>query len=281
MAQNPKYTELFNNGEHSCISFHDLVTGDGIQANQFLVIDNQRAALIDPGGDLTYTALKVAVSNMVLLKDLDYVIASHQDPDIIASVGRWLTNTGSTVVTSGLWARFLPHLISDFTSNQIKGGFGERIIAIPDEGGRLPLGNCELTAVPAHFLHSVGNFQFYDPVSRILFSGDLGASLGGDHEPVSDFDAHIPLMEAFHQRYMCSNKVCRLWANMVRSMDVEMIVPQHGPAFRGKPMVTRFLDWISDLKCGVDLLTQQNYRFPDKGTDPVPATPAPRPLEEA
>lgn len=120
-----------------------------------------------------------------------------------------------------------------------------------------------IKAVPAHFLHSVGNFQFYDPVSKILFSGDMGASLVDDAQtPVSNFDAHIPSMRGFHQRYMCSKKVTRLWADMVRGMDVEMMVPQHGQPFQGKEMIGRFLDWISELDCGIDLLTQANYRCP-------------------
>jgi flavorubredoxin len=49
-------------------------------------------------------------------------------------------------------------------------------------------------------------------------------------------------------------------------MDVEMIVPQHGPAFRGKAMVNRFLDWISGLSCGIDLLSRNDYRA---GESPV------------
>lgn len=255
-----KYTELFSDGRHRCLSFHDLVGGEGIQANQFLVIDNGHAALIDPGGDLTFTPLKIAISSLVLLKDLDYVIASHQDPDIIASLGRWLSNTDSKVITSQLWSRFLPHLVSDFTGSHIKDGLARRILSLKDAGGRIPLGESELVAVPAHFLHSVGNFHFYDPVSRILFSGDVGASVGAGHEPVTDVDAQLPYMTAFHRRYMCSNKVCRLWADMVRDMDVEMIVPQHGPAFQGRAAVTRFLDWFSELRCGIDLLGASHYR---------------------
>ena len=39
-------------------------------------------------------------------------------------------------------------------------------------------GNGKLMALPAHFLHSSGNHQIYDPESRILYSGDLGASVG-------------------------------------------------------------------------------------------------------
>lgn len=70
----------------------------------------------------------------------------------------------------------------------------------------LPLGKTQLFALPAHFLHSEGNFQFYDPISKILFSGDMGASLLGDADVrVEDFDAHIPTMRGFHQRYMVSN----------------------------------------------------------------------------
>ena len=30
-------------------------------------------------------------------------------------------------------------------------------------------------ALPAHFLHSVGNFHIYDPIAKILYTGDLGA----------------------------------------------------------------------------------------------------------
>ena len=49
-------TELFRNDTHACIAFHDLVRGDdGVQANQFLVIDHEQSALIDPGGALLYT----------------------------------------------------------------------------------------------------------------------------------------------------------------------------------------------------------------------------------
>jgi flavorubredoxin len=108
----------------------------------------------------------------------------------------------------------------------------------------------------------VGNFQFYDPTSRILFSGDMGASIVDDVRPVEDFETHISSMRGFHQRYMCSRRVTRLWAEMVRRMDVEMMVPQHGCYFVGKPMIHKFLDWISDLDCGIDLLGQENYRCP-------------------
>ena len=87
-----------------------------------------------------------------------------------------------------------------------------------------------------------------------------------DHEeaaqPVADFDRHVLHMIDFHRRYMISNKICRFWVNMVRQLDVEMIVPQHGARFEGKAMVNRFLAWIETLPCGIDLMTQDHYRVP-------------------
>ena len=102
---------LFDDGIHKCISFTSLVKGEGVQANQFLIIDNNRAAVLDPGGDLTYVPLTMELNKYTRLANLDYVMASHQDPDIITSMPRWLVYTDAKVVASKLWARFLPHLL--------------------------------------------------------------------------------------------------------------------------------------------------------------------------
>lgn len=247
-------TELFRSGDHACIAFTDLVRGDdGVQANQFLVIDGRESALIDPGGALLYTPLSIALTEHVQPRDLTWVLASHQDPDIIGSVDSWLLYTKARIVCSRLWGRFIPHSVPYYQ----KDAGSDRYLLLEDDGGRIPLGGAWLQAVPAHFLHSVGNFQFHDPVSRILFSGDLGASMipeGMPYAPVEDFDAHIPRMAAFHRRYMASNRACRWWARRARQLDIAMIVPQHGLPIRGPSHVARFIEWIEQLQCGVDLL---------------------------
>ena len=257
---------IFDNGSHKVIVFSDLVEGDGIQSNQFLILNKDNGevngAVIDPGGDLTYTPLTLALLKHTDMRHIRYVIGSHQDPDIIASLPRWLLHTEATVVISKLWERFLPHLNSAFTTGRLQSGYMKRMISVPDEGAILQLGTSYLFALPAHFLHSEGNFQFYDPISKILFSGDMGASMVGDpHVPVDDFDEHVATMKAFHQRYMSSSKVNAFWANAVRELDVDMIVPQHGKAFVGKDMINNFLNWIEKLPCGVDVFTQDNYNY--------------------
>jgi flavorubredoxin len=250
-------TELYRDENHLCLAFTDLVSGSGIQANQFLIVHDGHAALIDPGGALTYTPLSMAIGKYIRIKDLDLILASHQDPDIIASLDKWILYTDCKVAISRLWDRFLPHLIPGYAQSNTEG----RIVSIPDRGAEIAWGGTRILALPAHFLHSVGNFSFYDPVSRILFSGDIGASVTAtnDEQPVSDFAAHLPSMQGFHQRYMNSNRACRLWVNMVRALDVSMIVPQHGRPFAGQPVIGEFLDWLERLECGVDLMNQSDY----------------------
>ncbi len=253
--------ELYNDGNHICLAFYDLVdelSDHAVQSNQFLIVDAGHGALIDPGGNMTHNGLLMGMQRWLNSRNLDYILASHADPDIIGSLNKWMVTTHCQVLISRLWTRFLPH----FTSGR---DYSERIVGIPDQGMLVPLGECKIKAVPAHFMHSEGNFQFYDPVSKILFSGDMGTSLI-DHaqaaQPVTDFDAHVDFMAPFHKRYMVANKICRFWVRMVRELDVEMIVPQHGARFEGKAMVNRFLDWIENLPCGIDLMVQDNYRAP-------------------
>ncbi len=92
----------------------------------------------------------------------------------------------------------------------------------------------------------------------------MGANLCPEadlNEPVTNFAEILPYMDGFHKRYMNSNKVCRFWVTMVRQLDIEMMVPQHGRALTGRA-IPDFLDYIKNLQCGMDLFTQANYVVP-------------------
>ena len=273
--------ELYRDPNHACLMFTDLMEEDGqaVQCNQFLIVDHGTGAVIDPGGNLAFNELFMGMAKHFAPQKLSYVIASHADPDIIASLDRWMTSTKATLVISRIWERFAPH----FTK---VGKTEDRVIGVPDSGGRLPLGRSELVLLPAHFMHSEGNFQFYDPISRILFTGDLGVSMTSGSEarkPVVQLAPHIARMESFHRRYMVSNKILRLWAKMVRKLDVQMLVPQHGAPIMGKKAIEEFYQWVEQLECGIDLFDEGHYQIPSAHIDPVTrqlraAPPAPASL---
>jgi flavorubredoxin len=241
-------TVLYDDGTHRNVLLPDFGLGGlAVQANQHLIVHGRSGMILDPGGHKIYG--KVLAETFAVLRNgsLDYIFLSHQDPDVVAALNGWLMTTDAEAYVSQLWTRFVPHFgVDEFVAPRLK--------PIPDQGMRMSLGGSPLIILPAHFLHSEGNFQVYDPVSRILYTGDLGASLGANYLEVTDFNAHLPFMEGFHRRYMTSNRVMKAWAEMVRQLDVEIIAPQHGAFFRGKAMVQRFVDWCANLECGVDLI---------------------------
>ena len=250
--------ELYKDEQHCCVMFTDLVEdAEAVQANQFLIVDHGEGVILDPGGNMTYNELNLTMRQYIAPNCLDYIVASHGDPDIIASLDRGMTATQAKLVISNLWARFAPHFCKI-------GKTDNRIIGVPDEGCKLRFGQTELWLLPAHFMHSEGNFQFYDPVSKILFTGDLGVSLVSGLEASQFITTLPPLpngMEAFHCRYMVSNKILKLWVQMVRKLDVAMIVPQHGAPLKGDA-VGQLLDWLEGLQCGIDLMGQEHYQLP-------------------
>jgi len=246
---------IFESEEHRVVLFEELTPASVVQANQYLIIHKGEGVLLDPGGHKVFSRLQSDIARFLPPKKIKYVFLSHQDPDIVASLNGWLLITDAKAYISKLWLRFLPHF-------GLERHVEERVIPIEDTGTRIDLNGCELIILPAHFLHSPGNLQVYDPCSKILFSGDLGASLNQPYTVVENFEEHLKYMEGFHKRYMASNKVMKLWANMVKQLDIEIIAPQHGAIFKGKDMVNRFIEWVENLKCGVDLMDESIYSIP-------------------
>ena len=133
------------------------------------------------------------------------------------------------------------------------GGDKDTFVPIPDAGMAINLNGLELRAVPAHYLHSSGNLNLYDPTAKILFSGDIGAALLPIEETdifVRDFDQVIKAAEGFHRRWMGSNSAKLAWCERVSKLDINMMCPQHGAIFQGKD-VERFINWFAELEVGV------------------------------
>lgn len=237
---------IFEDGDHTWLAISRDANRPGylIDTNEYLVRVGDDALLLDPGGSEIFPAVFSALSTTFDPRRIDKIFSSHQDPDIISSLSLWLEfNPSIKCYVSWLWTGFVPHF----------GGAAETFVPIPDNGMDILVGGQRLQAVPAHYLHSSGNFHLYDPRAKILFSGDVGAALlpaGEDGLFVEDFDRHIRHAEAFHRRWMGSDKAKRDWCARVSAMDIDMLCPQHGAIYRGAD-VRRFIDWFSRLDIGV------------------------------
>lgn len=242
-------TVLYEDDKHKNVLLEDFGLGGlAVQTNQHVIMHGEAGIILDPGGHKIYSKALTKTLSILGSTKLRYIFLSHQDPDIVAAVNGWLMTTEADAYVSQLWLRFVPHFGIDHLVEH-------RLKPIPDEGMIIGLDGAPLMVLPAHFLHSPGNFQIYDPVAKILYSGDLGAAIGMDYLYVPNFDDHVQYMEGFHKRYMASNKALKAWAYMVRDLDIQIIAPQHGAIIKGREMVQRFVDWCSELECGVDILT--------------------------
>jgi len=214
-----------------------------IDTNQYMIVDGDKSFLMDPGGIEIFSSMLAAVLRHTEIENLVDIFASHQDPDIISSLGLWdQALPKARLHAPWIWEGFIRH----FGLNNISYN------AIPDEGMSLVLNKVKLFFVPAHYLHSSGNFHVYDAQAKILMSGDVGAALEppGSSMYVDDFEEHISKMKQFHQRWMPSNKAKQDWINRVRKLDIEYMAPQHGRIFKGEN-VKNFLDWFEQLDVGV------------------------------
>ena len=217
-----------------------------IDTNEYLITDGNVALLTDPGGSEIFPVVFSALCEEFDLEKIKWLFASHQDPDIISSLALWMEFKPELhCYTSWLWTTFIPHF----------GGTDKTFIPLPDEGMTIEVGKIALQAVPAHYLHSSGNFHLYDKKARILFSGDVGAAMLPIEESdlfVKDFDKHIALAKVFHQRWMGSKEAVLDWCERVSKLEIDMLCPQHGAIYQGKD-VQRFINWFADLDVGTGI----------------------------
>ncbi|MFC3031501.1 MBL fold metallo-hydrolase [Pseudoalteromonas fenneropenaei] len=240
-----KATELYKSATHKWIVLgrDDTKPDKIIDTNQYMIVSRDEAIILDPGGIELFSPMLAGILKQVDLPHIKYLFASHQDPDIISSLGLWdKTIPNAKLYAPWLWEGFIRH----FGMEHIE------YMPIKDEGGELRVGSATLKFVPAHYLHSSGNFNVYDPVAKILMSGDIGAALEDADAPmfVDDFASHIKKMEYFHKRWMPSNKAKANWIARVRELEINMLAPQHGRIFKGE-MVDEFLTWFAKLDVGI------------------------------
>ena len=245
-----KIQKLVEGTEHSwyVIGRDPEKTESVIDTNEYLIMGRDESMLLDPGGTEVFPQVVSAVSQILPIEKIRHFLCSHQDPDIFSSLPLWMgLCPQAKIYLSWIWSGFVAHYGHEYVSQFEK---------IPDPGMTIQVSGKEFVLVPAHYLHSSGNFHLYDPELKVLFSGDVGAALlpaGEESLFVKDFVGHVNYMDAFHRRWMPSNHARDHWLERVRKLDIKYLCPQHGSIFQG-PDVVRFFDWFGGLELGSALL---------------------------
>jgi flavorubredoxin len=210
----------------------------GTTYNAYLVIGDNKAALIDTVNPGFETELEEKIRQIIDPEDIDYVVMNHAEPDHAGAIPHMLSinNKAEFVLTargSKLAQRFY--------------NVPENRLRIVHEGDRIDLGGKTLRFIDAPLLHWPETMFTYVPENKILFPCDFM----GLHIADGLFDDEADELLIFAQRYfgeiiMPFRVAAKNALDKLKSLEIEMIAPSHGPIHRNtKRILDAYGRWAS------------------------------------
>jgi flavorubredoxin/ABC-type transporter Mla subunit MlaD len=217
-------------------------TQDAFRCNPYLIVDGEEAVLIDPGGLLTAQGVIARVSALIDTKKIRYIIAHHQDPDVISAVNylRKLVNSECVVVCHSRMSVLIKHF-----------GAGFPFLEVDKVRWQLTFGRGRtLTFAHTPYLHSPGAIVTYDARSQTVFTSDL---FGGVTEKwkLEAGPNYLEQIMAFHVNYMPSVDILTTGIENIKALGpIRRIAPQHGSIIEAAD-VDRLMAAVSQLQVGM------------------------------
>lgn len=212
--------------------------------------------LIDPGPTSDFISLSRKVASVLPggLLNINLAFINHQDPDVVGVLPKMyaMNRKLNIIATEDTWRLVSLNGLSSVRFRSIDQVQDQRLV--------LPTGH-KLQFIPTPYCHFRGASMIYDLESRILFTGDF---LGGvEASGLTATEENWAGVKAFHQIYMPSNEAIKLAVKKIRALEPAPLVlaPQHGGLIKGD-LIEFFLERISELPVGLDIVTTVNDRLP-------------------
>jgi len=217
--------------------------GDPFHCNPYLIVDKDEAVIVDPGGLLYAEACLARVKQITPLKNIKYIIAHHQDPDVCSAVNafRPFVDPECKIVCHSRMSVLIKHFGAGFDFYEVD---KEDNILVLNSGR-------QLTFAHTPYLHSPGAIVTYDIVSKSVFTADLFGGVGGDWKLIADTEDFYNPIEAFHSNYMPSIDILNHGLEQIKSLGpIKRLLPQHGSILEGKT-VEDFTEKLEKLNVGM------------------------------
>lgn len=210
-----------------------------LQINAYLLIRNGMAVLFDPGPVPLFSKIQRSLLSLIPLDKVAYMVVSHQDPDIAASIPLWeKAGFKGDIVAHWRTALLLPAY-----------GIQSRIVRINAQNQTLPDQAFLLTFVSLPYLHSPGTLGTLDRETRTLFSSDLFGSIEKNPALFADPEKYLRGMIYFHEHYMPSSNLLNSVLDNLEELDLQKICPQHGSIIESD--IPRYFEVLRDTHCGI------------------------------
>lgn len=191
-----------------------------LHCNPYIIDDGEDVVFIEPGSIPHYPIVLSKVVSIVDIRRINYILASHQDPDLCASIPKFeevINRKDLKVVTHSRAAILMAHY-----------GFKAPFYYVDQNEWKLTLKSGRtLRFIFTPYCHFPGMFVTYDEKSKILFSGDIFGAFSYDWNLFAN-KYYIEAMKAFHENYMPSKEILNRAMEKIEKLDIKMICPQHG-----------------------------------------------------
>lgn len=220
-----------------------METKFGTSYNSYLIKGTKKNVLIETAKFKFFDEYLDNIKQHIEIKDIDYIIINHTEPDHTGSVEKILElNPNITLVGSRSAIQFIGHIVNmEFKS------------LVVDTGDSLDLGNKTLQFISAPKLHWPDSMYTYLPEDEILFTCDsFGAHYCLDLVLQSKLEFENDYFEALKYYYdmiLSPFKSSLLKAiDKIKDLKINMICTGHGPVLDSNPwdVINKCKNWASE-----------------------------------
>lgn len=241
-----KFQEIKNNiyycGLNDCDRriFDELIPLEhGTSYNSYLVKGSEKTAVIDtmyPPKTAEY--IKRFVENQI--GKVDYIIANHGEQDHSGSIPAMLEKYPNAVVlTNPKCAENLKSMLH----------VADEKIKVVADGEEVSLGDKTLKFIFAPGVHWPDTMFTYIKEDNVLCTCDfLGAHYTFSDVFAVENDVLLKSAKRYYAEIMMPFRMmCKRYTKMIQDMNVDMILPSHGPVYKNPSYILdAYQDWTSD-----------------------------------
>ncbi len=215
----------------------------GMSYNSYLLLDD-KTVLFDTVDRAVQSQFFENMEHVLEGRKLDYIFVHHMEPDHAATLGDlMIRHPEATIVCNGK----IFNMIRQFHCTEPKN------MILVNEGDKINTGKHEFTFYNAPMVHWPEVMVSYDSTDKLLFSADAFGTFGtlNGHIFADEMDFEHDILDEARRYY--TNIVGKYGPqvtallNKAASLDIEMILPLHGPVWRKdlNLIIDKYVKWAS------------------------------------
>ncbi|WP_042699767.1 FprA family A-type flavoprotein [Thermococcus sp. PK] len=210
---------------------------EGTSYNAYLVVGNEKSALIDTVNPGFERELEEKVSEILPFEEIDYVVMNHAEPDHAGAIPYIMERNGKALLITTEKGKELAKAYYNVPD--------ERIMVVKD-GDEVDLGGKTLRFIEAPWLHWPETMFTYLVEDKVLFPCDFF----GAHTAHGLYDDEVPSIIEYAQRYfgeimMPFSGMAKRAMEKLKGLEIKMIAPSHGPIYRNPERILKaYESWV-------------------------------------